>query len=190
VKSVAWAEVTEAADLACGTGRTGVWLKERGVREIDGIDLTPQMLELARAKKVYRRLVIGDVFNTGFEVGRYDLIAEVLADEHLLELPPLYREAARIARVGGYFVIVGYHPHFLMSGIPTHFNRAPGEPVAIRSYVHLLSDHVKAAHRAAWSLVEMDERIVDEAWLARKPQWARFAQRPVSFLMVWRKGET
>jgi hypothetical protein len=28
--------------------------------------------------------------------------------------------------------------------------------VTIRSYVHLLSDHVKAAHAVGWSLAEME----------------------------------
>ena len=57
-----------------------------------------------------------------------------------------------------------------MAGVPTHFDRAPGEPVTIRSYVHLLSDHVKAAHAAGWSLLEMDEGLVDDAWLQKKPK--------------------
>jgi hypothetical protein len=73
-----------------------------------------------------------------------------------------------------------------MAGIPTHFDRAPGESITIRSYVHLLSDHVKAAHEAAWSLQEMDEGLVDADWLRKKPQWERYAGLPVSFAMVWR----
>ena len=115
---------------------------------------------------------------------------EVLADEHLPTLGPLYREAARITKPNGYFVIVGYHPHFLMQGIITHFHRADGEPVAIESYVHLLSDHVKAAHAAGWMLAEMDEGVIDEAWLQKKPKWTPYRNRPVSFAMVWQKKRT
>ena len=103
----------------------------------------------------------------------YDLAVEVLACEHIPDLAPLYREAARIVRRGGYFVVVGYHPHFLLNGIPTHFNRADGTPVAIEVYVHLLSDHVKAAMAAGFGLAEMDERVVDEGFVAVKPKWAK-----------------
>ena len=74
-----------------------------------------------------------------------------------------------------------------MQGIITHFHRADGEPVAIESYVHLLSDHVKAAHAAGWTLVEMDEGVIDEAWLRKKPKWEQYRNRPVSFAMVWQK---
>ena len=102
-------------------------------------------------------------------------------------LPPLYQEAARLCARAAGFVIVGYHPHFLMLGIPTHFDRADGQPVAIESHVHLLSDHVKAAHASGWRLLEMDEGVVDEAWLAKKPKWRQYAGHPVSFAMVWQR---
>ncbi len=73
-----------------------------------------------------------------------------------------------------------------MAGVPTHFDRAPGEPVTIHSYVHLLSDHVKAAHASGWTLLEMDEGLVDETWLMKKPKWTAYLGLPISFAMVWR----
>src|SRR5262245_8420008 len=65
LKSVKWNLINEAIDLACGTGRIGAWLALHGVASVDGIDLTPAMMERARAKEVYRELSIGDVTNTG-----------------------------------------------------------------------------------------------------------------------------
>jgi SAM-dependent methyltransferase len=187
IETVNWAAAGRVLDLACGTGRVGVWLRAQGVRRLDGLDFTPEMLAGAEAKRVYDRLIQADMLNTGLPAASYDLVLEVLADEHLKELSPLYREAARLAAPAGFFVIVGYHPHFLMNGIPTHFKRRDGEPVAIESYVHLFSDHAKAAHGAGWTLAEMDEGLVDDAWLAKKPKWARYRSHPVSFAMVWRK---
>ena len=155
---------------------------------IDGLDITPEMLDLARGKAVYRTLGLGDVASTGLPAGAYDLCVQSLADEHLPDLRPLYREAARLTRSAGHFVLVGYHPQFLMAGVPTHFDRAPGEPITIRSYVHLLSDHVKAARAAGWSLLEMEEGLVDEAWLRKKPKWGdAYRGLPISFAMVWRR---
>jgi hypothetical protein len=76
-----------------------------------------------------------------------------------------------------------------MNGVPTHFDRRGGEPVAIESHVHLLSDHVKAAHRAGFTLLEMDEGVVDDAWIAKKPRWEKYRFHPVSFSMVWRRQQ-
>jgi len=191
LRQVPWADVREAADLGCGTGRTGAWLRSRGVPAIDGVDLTPQMLDRARSKNVYRRLVEAPVTSTGLPSGPYDLVITSLVDEHLAELPPLYREAHRLAAPGASLVLVGYHPQFIMAaGMPTHFHGRSGEPVAIETHLHLLSDHVTAALEAGWVLVEMKERLIDDAWLALKPKWARFKHQPISMAFVWRKACT
>jgi SAM-dependent methyltransferase len=183
---VDWAGARAVLDLACGTGRIGTWLRARSPAAIDGVDITPQMLEVAKGKGVYRTLRVADVTGTGLPAGAYDLCVQSLADEHLPDLRPLYTEVARVTRPGGDFVLVGFHPQFLMAGMPTHFDRAPGEPVTIRSYVHLLSDHVKAAHAAGWALRALDEALVDETWLEKKPQWEKYAGLPISFAMAWR----
>jgi SAM-dependent methyltransferase len=191
VQSLDWAGLQSVLDLACGTGRIGAWLKARTSAPIDGVDLTPEMLDVARSKNIYRKLQLADVSNTQFPAASYDLCIQSLADEHIPTLQPLYRETARLTRPGGFFVIVGFHPQFLMAGMPTHFDRASGETVTIRSYVHLLSDHVKAAHAAGWSLLEMDEGVVDDVWLQKKPKWEKYTGLPVSFSMVWgRTGNT
>lgn len=182
-----WAAAERALDLACGTGRIGAWLRGRGVRRLDGLDFTPEMLARAGARGLYDRLVEGDLRDSGLPGGAYDLLTMALAEEHLPALAPLYREAARLAAPGAAFLLVGYHPHFLMSGIPTHFDRPDGQSVAIESHVHQMSDHVAAALGAGWRLEGMEEGLVDDDWLAVKPKWRRFLHHPVSFAMLWRR---
>jgi SAM-dependent methyltransferase len=187
--STPWASLDTAADLGCGTGRTGAWLRQRGIAAIDGVDLTPEMLAVARERGVYRRLVEADVAATGLEASGYDLVIACLVDEHLADLRPLYREAWRLAKSEGLLVLAGFHPHFIMAfGMPTHFDSASGEPVAIETHVHLLSEHVSAALDAGWGLVEMRERVIDDGWLELKPQWERYRGHPISFAFVWRKA--
>ncbi|MGO4427835.1 class I SAM-dependent methyltransferase, partial [Streptomyces sp. MCAF7] len=43
-----WPSVRGAAEFGCGTGRTGAWLRRHGVAAIDGVDITPGMLAVAR----------------------------------------------------------------------------------------------------------------------------------------------
>ncbi|GAA2232240.1 class I SAM-dependent methyltransferase [Kitasatospora cystarginea] len=183
-----WGAAARAADLGCGTGRTGVWLRDRGVGAVDGVDLTPEMLELARAKGVHDRLVEADLAATGLPGVAYDLVVSSLVDEHLADLAPLYREAFRLARPGGLCVLVGLHPYFIMAaGMPTHFDGADGSPIAITTHIHLVSDHLTAGLAAGWQLAEMHEAVVDDTWVALKPKWERYRHRPVSAAYVWRK---
>jgi SAM-dependent methyltransferase len=189
LRSVPWPQTQRVADLACGTGRIGLWLRDQGVAAIDGVDLTPQMLERARAKGVYQQLYVGDVADTPLPSTHYDVVTAVLVDEHLPDLQPLYSEAARIVRPGGYCVIVGYHPYFLLNGVPTHFDSEAGEPVAIQCYVHLFSDHARAALSAGWVLREMREGLIDEEWLTSKPKWRPYLHQPISFALAWQLGD-
>jgi SAM-dependent methyltransferase len=185
--AVDWGSVRSAADLGCGTGRTGAWLAAHGVGGIDGVDLSPRMLEAARGRGVYRSLHEAEVGDSGLEAGSYDLVVSCLVDEHLADLRPLYAEATRLLEAGGRFVLVGFHPHFILaSGMPTHFDDVEsGEPVAIETHVHLLSDHVAAGLGAGLVLAELHERVIDDEWLVLKPKWERFRDHPVSFAFVW-----
>jgi SAM-dependent methyltransferase len=153
------------------------------------VDFTEAMLEGARGKGVYDKLTLADVAATGLDGSACDLATMVLADEHLADLRPVYREVARLLASGGRFVLVGYHPFFLVQGIPTHFDRPSGDSVAIESHVHLTSDHVAAGLGAGLRLVEMIEGVVDEDWLAAKPKWQKHLHRPVSFAIVWAKDQ-
>lgn len=49
-------------DLGCGTGLGGQAFEDL-IKELDGIDLSTKMLELAEAKKIYRRLYAGSIVN-------------------------------------------------------------------------------------------------------------------------------
>jgi SAM-dependent methyltransferase len=188
LSAIPWHAIGRAADLGCGTGRTGAWLRGKGVPSIDGVDLTPEMIAVARSRTIYDRLVEANVTATGLQDEAYDLVISCLVDEHLRDLRPLYHEALRLARSGGFLVVVAYHPHFIMSaGMPTHYTNGSGEPVAIETHVHLLSEHVTAGLQAGWTLVEMKERLIDDTWLALKPKWERFRHQPISVVFAWQK---
>lgn len=188
VREVPWERIDAAADLGCGTGRTGVWLREHGVREIDGVDVTPEMLSTAREKKAYRRLLDSDFDSCDLDGQAYSLVTCCLVDEHLADLRPLYREAARLLRLEGWFVLVCYHPYFMMAtGMPTHFDHPDGHPVTIETHLHLQGDHLAAGNSAGLALVEMHEGRIGESWLEVKPKWGKYLGWPISYCMVWRR---
>lgn len=183
-----WPCIGKAADLGCGTGRTGNWLKSKGTQHIDGADISPGMLRYAEARGAYSRLEHSDLAATPFVAASYEVCVAALVDEHLPSLDGLYAEAARLAISSGWLIVVGYHPHFMMmSGMAAHFRRATGSNVAIESYVHLFSDHLKAATANGWTLHELRESRIDAEWLEAKPGWGEFVHHPISYLAAWRR---
>jgi SAM-dependent methyltransferase len=188
LESVDWSKVERVADLGCGSGRTARYMRTRGDFPIDGVDVTPAMLELARAKGLHDRLVVADVSATGLESGVYDLVTCVLVDEHLPVLGPLYLEARRLLRPGrgGNLIMIGVHPSFLMAvGMPTHFDDAEGEPVAIETHLHLPSEHVAAARAAGLVPREVHEALVDDDLVRLKPGWEAHRGLPFSYARVF-----
>ncbi|MFI6869423.1 class I SAM-dependent DNA methyltransferase [Nocardia sp. NPDC050406] len=181
-----WHEVRRAADLGCGTGRTAAWLRRHGIDHIDGVDLSAGMLARARERGGHTSLTQGDVRDTGLPGGTYDLVIASLIDEHLPDLAPLYAEARRLTASAGVFVLVSYHPQFMMvSGMPTHYTDASGEPLAISTHLHSVSDHVTAGLAAGWQLAELREALIDDAWITVKPKWAALRGHPFTMASVW-----
>jgi len=62
-------------DLGCGTGLAGVQLKPRAARMV-GIDLSPEMVELARARNLYDQLEVAEITDwLRRSSDRFDLVA-------------------------------------------------------------------------------------------------------------------
>jgi SAM-dependent methyltransferase len=92
-------------DVGCGTGLVGVALAAHGFAAIDGVDLSPGMLEEARAKGVYRRLFAGDLLaGLDLEDGAYAAAVGVgvFSVSHIAV--PALDELLRIVRPGGRLV--------------------------------------------------------------------------------------
>jgi SAM-dependent methyltransferase len=183
--SVDWQGITAGVDLACGTGRIGGWLRTNGVVRMDGVDVSPPMLDRAAAKGIYNRLVCADAAVTGLRGMDYDLAISSFAANHIVDLGGLYAEAARLIRPGGRVILVDYHPFMLLKGVPTHFNGPAGEPLAVANVVHLMGDHIEAGRRAGLALLELREQLVDAEWVGQNQRMASHAGQPVSFAMVW-----
>ena len=56
-------------DLGCGTGAVGRRLAELGATTVDGVDLSPEMLEVARRTGTYRRLAVQDLTVAELDLG-------------------------------------------------------------------------------------------------------------------------
>lgn len=54
-------ESARVLDAGCGTGAVAARLKKHGFANIDGVDLSPDMLNIAKAKKLYRNLLEADL---------------------------------------------------------------------------------------------------------------------------------
>lgn len=114
-------------DLGCGTGAAGRHLREHGFTTIDGVDLSPEMLELARATGAYRRLEVADLTRSlPFAPASFDasIAAGVFTTGHLgaSAVAPL----VRLVRPGGVLAWVVADP--VWSAVAPELRRAGADP--------------------------------------------------------------
>ncbi|WP_137700569.1 class I SAM-dependent DNA methyltransferase [Marimonas lutisalis] len=65
-------------DYGCGTGMSGEALRAAGFSTIDGVDVTAEMLDIARAKSIYRTITIADPAEPApVTPGAYPMIAAI-----------------------------------------------------------------------------------------------------------------
>ena len=89
-------------DLGCGTGLAGFIFADLA-RRIDGIDLSPAMIEKARARGIYAELIVGDIEAPACE-RTYDLIIAADTLVYLGDLSPLFTRIQTTLRPGAYFL--------------------------------------------------------------------------------------
>jgi predicted TPR repeat methyltransferase len=91
-------------DLGCGTGLTGVAFQDLAYR-LDGIDLSPAMIEKARSRNLYDLLAVADIETWLREGGAdYDLILAADTLVYLGDLEPVFAGAARRVKTDGFFL--------------------------------------------------------------------------------------
>ena len=91
-----------ALDLGCGTGLMGLAMAGRASR-IEGVDLSPAMVERARATGAYAVLSAGSLEEAlaAADPASYDLVVAADVLVYVGDLAPVFRGAARVLRPGG-----------------------------------------------------------------------------------------
>jgi len=89
-------------DLGCGTGLGGAAFFDLASR-LDGIDLSPAMVEKAKVRGIYNDVRVGDI-ETADDEDAYDLVLAADTLVYLGDLEPVFRAAAHALVPGGTFL--------------------------------------------------------------------------------------
>lgn len=144
-------------DVGCGTGLVGVSLDAAGFGTIDGIDISPEMLDQAGTKGVYRRLSEMDVTEPlPIESGTYAGVTSAGTFTHGHLGPEPIRELVRITAPGAPLAIGINAEHFEAEG----FGRFLDELVEVGAVTELRLERIPMYDQAD------DEHGADEAVVA------------------------
>jgi ubiquinone/menaquinone biosynthesis C-methylase UbiE len=146
-----------ALDAACGTGRHAAFLSSIG-HSVIGVDICPQMLEVARAKVTGADFREGDVHRLPVDDQSVDLVVCALALTHVPDLGPVLAEFARVLRPGGHLVISDSRLKYrIVQALPgggygylPHYNRITSEYLVAALPLGFQVRHCEEL-RAGWS---------------------------------------
>ncbi len=157
--ALAGAEDGPVLDVGCGTGLLGAGLAARGGWAIDGLDISAEMLAVARRKGVYRRLATGDL------TGRLDLadaaygaVVSAGTFTHGHVGPEALDELLRVARPKALFVLGINEQHYETRGFAAAlegFRKAGAisEPELMRTRIYAEGAAVEDGHGQDHALI-------------------------------------
>jgi 2-polyprenyl-3-methyl-5-hydroxy-6-metoxy-1,4-benzoquinol methylase len=92
-------------DAGCGTGLVGISLAKLGAKQVDGIDLSPGMLDIARKTGAYNKLEPADLTHPiEAETGTYDVVSCVGTFTAGHVGPSCFDELVRVTKTNGFVV--------------------------------------------------------------------------------------
>jgi ubiquinone/menaquinone biosynthesis C-methylase UbiE len=154
-----------ALDAATGTGRWALHLARQGVK-VTGIDASPEMLAVARAKADAEGLPVhfmeGDLTQPlPFADGSFDLVVCALALSTFDDLHGPIADCARVLRPGGHLLVTDFHPQAIRNGWePTCFVGQDG--YILPHPDHDRGDYLNAIADSACDLIHLEEVLVRE----------------------------
>ncbi|MFV1966607.1 MAG: class I SAM-dependent methyltransferase [Pirellulaceae bacterium] len=165
--------------LAAGGGKHGPLCAAAGA-DVTVVDLSPAMLELDRQVAAERKLQVRTVETSMedlsmFQVGEFDAVIHPVSTCYVPRIEPVYREVARVTRIGGIYFSQHKQPASLQAEmtptphgyqlVETYYRLGPLPPVAggpIRErrtleYLHRWEEIIGAMCRADFVIEDLVE---------------------------------
>ncbi len=135
-------------DFGCGTGLVGTYLSDLGVGPVDGADLSPEMLAVARRKDVYRDLIEGDVLQGYDRDAAYSGIVSSGTFTHGHVGPDALDELLRLAAPGALFALSINGEHFHDAGFAAEFETLRNQITDLKlPEIRFYGDNATGSHK-------------------------------------------
>lgn len=124
-------KLEKSLELGCGTGRMANSLFQLS-EQVYGIDLSQEVLNIAKQKYPQLKLTCGEVINLPYQDNYFDMVIINGSLHHFFAVEKTFAEAHRVLKTGGYFVLLGepssqflkpYNPFFYTWLINRVFNK-------------------------------------------------------------------
>jgi len=168
-------------ELGCGTGRNAPAILAAGAAAYVGVDGSPGMLAVARARTSdpRARWFEGDMLAAApGELAGFDVALFCLVLEHLAAVEPAFAAAARALRPGGELFVYELHAAHHDAGVRAHFT-AGGRELRLPSYRHDAAELARAAASGGLEVTAISDWYVSSEIAHKSAKLGRHRGRPV-----------
>ena len=136
-------------DVGAGTGLVAQNIPIRGMLEIDGLDMSPEMLAVAAQKGLYRKTIEADLTqDLDIADGTYGAVVSSGTFTHGHVGPDALDELLRIARPGAIFVLAVNAEHFVARGFEAKLAMLEPHIEALQKHdVNIYGANADAGHK-------------------------------------------
>lgn len=157
-------------DAGCGTGVFCKYAEDQGAAAVTGIDLSQEMIEVAKTICSRTSLQCGDLQTIALDTEAYDVVVCGLVLGHIRDFDDALGKLLRAVRQDGCVLITDFHPYLtLAQAHRTFLDKRSGKSFAIEQHLHLFQDYVRILGAHGFTLTNLDE-----------PQWQG---KPVIFAL-------
>lgn len=96
--------------IGCGSGVDAQWLADNGAQSVVGVDISERLIEIGKHERPILDLQVMDMEHLEFDDNSFDLACSSLAIHYLKTMTPALKEARRVLRPGGLYVVSSMHP--------------------------------------------------------------------------------
>ena len=115
-------------EVGCGTGLADELHYRAGFTHLHGVDLSPDMLAVARAKNIHEQLMCENILDgLSSEPKSFDAAVCIGVLTHFLDAEPVLREMIRVVRSGGKVIFTQRNDIYQRQGMKAMIARLEGE---------------------------------------------------------------
>jgi len=146
-------------DVGCGDGRSFDDLLYAG-GELYGVDISPEMLKLAKKRHSNVQLYETDAINLPFEDDSFDVVTAFFFIVHIKDLESVFDEIYRVLKPGGSFILTNINQR-----------KAPklklkdGKEIVINSYYHMPKKVIEALENSFFSIHDEEYVKDNDVWI-------------------------
>jgi len=145
-------------EIGCGTGKNTSYLLGKA-EQVTAVDLSEEMLAKAKEKISSANVCFlqADINQPwSFTNKSFELVSFSLVLEHIENLEPVFAEASRCLKNGGYLYVGELHPFKQYNGSKARFESIEGLHI-VECHNHHVSDFVEAAKKTGLELSDLKE---------------------------------